>query len=58
MRLWLLLSCKSIAHYGTVLIVRQTSSGTGSIATTYMGVLLYTVAGLARKSSLLFEASD
>ena len=26
---------------------RQTSSGTGSIATTYMGVLLYSVAGLA-----------
>jgi chitin synthase len=31
------------------LTFRQTSSGTGSIATTYMGVLLYTVAGLACK---------
>lgn len=33
---------------------RQTSSGTGNVATTYMGVLLYTVAGLACK---LFASS-
>jgi hypothetical protein len=34
---------------GGQLTSRQTSSGTGDIATTYMGILLYTVAGLARE---------
>jgi chitin synthase len=51
MPLWPLSSCKLYLSPARIEPTdRQTSSGTGNLATTYMGILLYSVAGLARES--------